>query len=174
MKKRTFIYIVLAICMAQSIQGQDRLEEKLNVRLGLIGGWVSYDKPLGGPFLLNTELGYVGGIIGGNFLFTSILEIEPRYYYNIDKRIQKGKSVKNNSANYIAVHLSYLPDFLTSTKYKSTSIERSFNVIPTYGLRRNISGGLNFDFEIGLGYQINNGTGNNVVPNLGLGLSYSF
>lgn len=173
MRKKTVVFL-FAICLVQSIQGQEGLEDKFNIRVGLIGGWVSYDKPLGGSFLLNSEIGYVGGIIGGNFLFTSILEIEPRYYYNVDKRIQKGKSIKNNSASYLAMHFSYLPDFLTSTKYASTNIEKSFNIIPTYGLRRNISGGLNFDFEIGLGYQVNNGTENNVVPNLGLGLSYSF
>lgn len=174
MKKRTVIVFAIAICLAHSVKAQDGLEDKFNVRLGLIGGWVSYEKPLGGPFLLNGELGYIGGIVGGNFLFTSILEIEPRYYYNVDKRIKKGKSIKNNSANYLALQLSYLPDLLTAKKYSSTIIEKSFNIIPTYGLRRNILGGLNFDFEIGLGYQINSGTENNIVPNLGLGLSYSF
>ncbi|HFS67123.1 MAG TPA: hypothetical protein ENK67_02820 [Flavobacteriia bacterium] len=47
-----------------------------------------------------------------DYIFTSIISAEPRYYYNFNKRIEKGKKILNNSTNYISAELFYVPDIL--------------------------------------------------------------
>ena len=175
--KKTILLIALAFLgVSPSLRAQDALTENLNFKIGVLGIWLAYEKPLGGPFLLDAEFGYLGGILNSEFIFTSTFELEPRYYYNLDKRMRKNKGTKNNSANYIALQLSYIPNFLTATTKNNSNISvvRTFSAIPTYGLRRNISGGLNFDFEIGVGYLWAKDFDNELTANLLIGLSYAF
>lgn len=162
--------------ISHSLKAQQNLTENINFKIGVLGSWLAYEKPLGESFLLDAEFGYLGGILNDEFIFTSTIELEPRYYYNLNKRIQKNKNTKNNSANYLALQMSYIPDFLTATTKNNSNIDvlRTFSAIPTYGLRRNISGGLNFDFEIGIGYLWAKDFNNEVTANLLIGLSYVF
>ena len=176
MKKITFIIILTFLYVPQSLQAQKGLTENFNFKIGMIGGWLAYEKPLSDSFLLDIELGYIGGVLSNGLIFTSIIELEPRYYYNLNKRIQKSKNTKNNSANYLALQLSYIPSVLTIAKKNSTiNILETFSAIPTFGFRRNISGGLNFDFEVGVGYMwTKKGHTNEIAPNLLIGFSYVF
>jgi len=176
MKKTIYIIVLALIGISQSTQAQKGLTENFNAKIGVIGGWLAYEKPLSDSFLLDIELGYIGGILNSEFIFTSTIELEPRYYYNLNKRIQKNKNTKHNSANYLALQLSYIPDILTATTKKNSKINvlKTFSAIPTFGLRRNITGNLNFDFEIGIGYLWAKDFDNEVTANLLIGLSYAF
>ncbi len=68
-------------------------------------------------------LDYLGGFkysysdfYGSDFeyILTTNIALEGRYYYNFDRRIGKGKNTKNNSGNYIALKGTYTPDWLTN------------------------------------------------------------
>ncbi len=73
-----------------------------------------------------------------------------RYYYNIVKRIKKGKSANNFSANYLAYHT-----FLTSNTEDN---DININIYPAvvYGIQRRLGDYGFFDFNVGLKTNFNN------------------
>lgn len=160
-------------------RAQEKPEDNFNVELNVIGLSLNYEKAIIDNFTVNGQVGYVGGLFKGVtkdvlYIFTPAIEVEPRIYYNFSKRAEKGKNVSNNSANYFSLGLNYIPGLLTSGNEREIEADQSFNVIPRYGLRRSIKGGFSFDFAIGAGYQWNKDVANGFVPDLELGISYSF
>ncbi len=137
-------------------QETQKLESFFSVKAGLIGVWAGYEFPVSKSITIETEIGYQGGLLGGTcrdleYIFTSNFSAEPRYYYNFFKRIEKGKMTRLNSANFLALELSYFPNLLTSTNKDNIKVEKTFNVIPKWGLRRSLSSQFFFDFAIGIG-----------------------
>ena len=65
-----------------------------------------------------------------------------RYYYNINKRILKGKSANNLSANYVAVE----PDL----RFNYGRGDSGFSVKLLYGIQRRIGKRGYLDFDVGL------------------------
>ena len=173
------VTIFLIIIGIGSAQAQDVLKDNFNIELNLIGIGVNYEKTIADNFTVNGQIGYAGSLFKGvtkdvEYLFTTIIEVEPRFYHNFSKRVQKGKKTTNNSANYFGLGLTFIPDWLTTNNERNIKVAQSFNLIPKYGLRRRISGGLSFDFAFGIGYQWNENRDNGFIPELELGLSYSF
>lgn len=157
-------------------QENKKAEDIFALKAGLIGGWVSYEKVLNENFTLNSEIGYEGGFLKGtndkvDYVFTTIFSLEPRYYYNFNKRQVKGKNTNNNSANYISSEIFYVPDLLSSTNRENLDLNKSFGIIPKYGLRRNISDNLIFEFAIGIGYAWGENNTNGVTSTLDLRLN---
>lgn len=156
---RKIIIVILTSFTAFSF-AQEKATDIFNAKAGFIGAWIGYEKALSSDFTLNGELGYEGGFFYSswvsdkvNFIFTTTLSLEGRYYYNFDRRIEKGKNTKNNSANFIAIEAEYTPDWGTSSNADNVNVLRTFTIIPKYGFKRNLSDKFNFEFSIGPGYQ---------------------
>lgn len=83
-----------------------------------------------------------------------IFNVQYRYYYNLQKRLDKGKNISNNSANYIA-----LSGGLQSGKPVIGNLEYNeayFGSIgPVWGLQRYYGSGFKLDLNIGPGYGFN-------------------
>lgn len=80
------------------------------------------------------------------------LHAEPRYYYNLKRRLNKNKRIDGNSANFLSLVCGYQPPF--AIKSKDTRVNPSLYFIPTYGLKRKIGKHFNFEFAFGIGYSI--------------------
>ena len=149
------------------------------IKIGLIGGWLSYEKAISENFTIDTEIGYGGGFMKGtddktDYIFTLIISAEPRYYYNFNKRIEKGRKTLNNSANYLSAELFYVPDLLTATNRNNVTVNKSFGIIPKWGFRRSLSEKINFEFAIGIGYAWGENNIDGLTSALDLKFGYSF
>ena len=177
---KIIVIVLMGITTFSIAQEKQKLEDIFSVEIGLIGGWINYEKTLNEKFTLNTEFGYAGGILKGtnghslDYIFTTIFSLEPRYYYNFNKRLEKEKNITNNSANYLAIDFSYVPDWFTETNRQGAGVTSSISIIPKWGFRRNIIQNLNFDFATGLGYSSAKYRENNLQTVLDIRLSYSF
>lgn len=154
--------IALILIMGCSgLKAQETVLEKsvFGVQTGILGTWIHHELLLQGPLVLRTEVGLNMGFWGGlrygqnNYLMTPVLTLEPRYYYNIRKRIQRGDQVQGNAANFFALNSRYHPGWFVVSN-ENVSIIPDISIIPTWGIRRNF-GDSNFNFEtaIGFGYQ---------------------
>ena len=142
---------------AQDVQGVEK--SMFNIQAGATGVWVSHEGRLGNEFALRTEIGIDLWTFTSsndndyNYMLPSIT-LEPRWYYNIEKRAEKGKYTANNSANFLTVSVEYLSGGLGIGKDNGLDLPEILTVIPKWGIRRAISKS-NFNYELGagLGYQ---------------------
>ncbi len=159
MKLRSFA-IAMAFFLAAPLFAQEGTVEKsvISIQAGPIGFWGNYEARLGNKWALRAEGGfdlwfyntYFDG--KGNFLAPSV-SIEPRWYYNIEKRHNKGKNTQKNSANFVTVAVEYFPDaFVIGGKPSYISVPNQISVIPKWGMRRMIGSHFNYELGAGLGF----------------------
>lgn len=175
--KHILTLLMLSAFVFSFSQENKKAEDIFGLKVGLIGGWISYEKALNDNFTVEAEVGYFGGFFKGtnsklDYAFTSSIRLQPKYYYNFNRRQERGKNTNNNSANFIATEIYYIPDFLTSTNRDNINIVESFGIVPKYGLRRSISENLIFEFAAGVGYSWGENNNNGAIPALDLRLHW--
>lgn len=179
MKKSVVFFAILFTSLIYGQEESPSTEDIFGAQVGLIGGWIHYEKSFKNNFTADASVGYFGGFLQGtdsklDYVFTSSISVEPRYYYNFNKRVEKGKRTTNNAANFLAVNLSYIPDIGTTTNRSNVSIDPSFIILPKYGLRRTLSNVLNFHFAAGIGYQWSTRNSDGVTLGIDLKLDFNF
>ena len=126
------------------------------IQTGLLGIWAHNESRLSNTIALRSEIGFDAGFQSGFFypedvfFLAPVLTLEPRFYYNLNKRNSKSKVITNNSGNFISIKTSYTPDWLVIANVKDISIISEISFIPTFGIRRNI--GTHFNYEAGFGF----------------------
>lgn len=149
----------LAFATASAQNAENKLQNKVEAGVHLLGVGANYEFALSGSFVLQGQLSYDVGLFGSsdnvNSISSMVVGVEPRYYYNIHKRNRKGKNTKWNAANFLSVNLSYHPDVLSSVNMKhNVSVNKQIAIAPMWNLRRNIKGS-DFNYEFGVGLSFN-------------------
>ncbi len=187
MKKSKLYLIVLFICISNIVIGQEfkkkdiQLEKSMyNVHIGLINTSVSNESRLIGQLSLKSELIFHAGYIYSKFfnlnafgLLPSI-NIEPRYYYNRQRRLSLNKDLHNNAGNFIGLRVEYIQGEALFSNYLNQ--HESISIVPVYGLKRNFTDRSRFSYEFAVGvglkhrfikkYRRNRGT---IHLNIGIG-----
>lgn len=156
--------LALALLFSQTLLAQsstESLEKHLtSVDVGLLGAWINHERQIGEQLSINAQLGFDGGFYGGtgdfNYLFVPSISVEPRFYYNFNKRVSKGKRTMNNSANYLTIATTFFPKLIeiTNDRNNGREIITRATFIPKWGTRRSISNRFKFDFAVGYGLAI--------------------
>lgn len=159
MKNITIIFILFCctLATAQEDNGSGSVEKSIfNVQAGAVGLWVNNELKLSNSFTLRTEAGidlwtYDTTTGESGTFFAPSISIEPRWYYNINKRYTKGKYTANNSANFVTIAVEYYPDLFTLGNHPSyVKVPEQITIIPKWGMRRSIANS-NFTYELGGG-----------------------
>lgn len=166
MKIRTkFFKNVLLILMFSSlylgIYAQEASVEKsiFGVETGFLGLWVNNEVRLSNKFTLRSEIGLNAGIIGRGsnestgLLLTPEITIEPRWYFNLNKRKENSKDISGNAGNFFSLKTSYSPDWFAISNMEDINSASHFSIIPTFGIRRNIGNHFYFETGVGVGYR---------------------
>nr|WP_299337550.1 hypothetical protein [Allomuricauda sp.] len=164
-------FLFLACCSSLWSQYEEvdfKKSEKsfFGVQVGLIGLWVHHEARLVESIVLRSELGFdmVGffrddvfasnpeNAVGGPF-FAPTIALEPRWYYNLERRSKENKSTTKNSASFIALETKYYPDlFLLTGAPDGTQLAEQLAICPRWGIKRTVA--KNFTYELGIGYKI--------------------
>jgi hypothetical protein len=141
------------------------VEALFTVQAGLVGGYANYEEPLGKQWALRGEVGldlfyYEAYIYNGTSLakdkgtfFAPQVTLEPRWYYNIEKRAQKGRHTENNSANYFSLAIKFYPDLFKIGGPDYVNVPDQLSFIPKWGIRRAIAkSNFNYELAFGVGY----------------------
>jgi len=168
-----------------------------SIQTGLAGIWINNETKLSNSIALRSEIGieydfFVGDQYdGAGFILQPVLTLEPRYYYNLEKRNSKGKKTSKNSGNYLSLKTSYHPDWFVLNLDENITKTADLSIIPTWGIKRQIGSNFTYETGLGLGYRIvylkpnyYNGTSQNVddvstnrnqyTPYLHLRIGYTF
>jgi hypothetical protein len=162
--KNLYTAIIALLCLhtavAQETQNTASVEKSLfNIQTGAVGAWVSYEGRLSNRWALRAEVGLdlwmyeaydnMGQTDKGVTLVPSIA-IEPRWYYNIGKRAEKGRNTANNSANFVTLAVEYYPNLFVIGGPDYLEMREQISFIPKWGIRRAIAQS-NFNYELGIG-----------------------
>lgn len=169
MKK--FLFLYLAILLFYPNANAQIVDESINgIQAGYLGVWWYNETKLAPNWALRTEIGYEAPVFsvfeeGDDGLeiraitttnkypvFIPVLSLEPRWYYNSKKRQGNSKNTFHNSGNYASIRFSYYPKILQYSPHKINEPETGIFIIPTWGIRRNIS--YRWNFELGAGFGI--------------------
>lgn len=153
----TLTYVVLTT-IAKS-QNASVEKSTSGIQLGVLGTWFYNEAKLSDKISLRSELGLDAGIFGimhryeVGYILIPDITVEPRYYYNLNKRVTKSKSIAGNSGNFVSLKTSYYPDWFVITKNKTLRPYNHISVIPTWGMKRNVGNHFTFETGIGIGYR---------------------
>lgn len=154
--KTKSVLSILIFLFFQNVFSQQGIEKSVwNIQTGILGFWISNEQQLSKEISLRSEIGFDAGIFGGTFydktgfFLTPVINVEPRWYYNINSRISKKRNIKNNCFNFTTVSLNYHPDWFVISNY-NTKIAEQISIIPKWGIKRSF-GNSNFIYEIGTG-----------------------
>jgi len=128
-----------------------------NLQTGIFGIWASNEARLSNRIVLRSEIGLDAfsslGPQKDVFALAPTINLEPRWYYNIEKRSNKGRNTQNNSANFLALSVKYAPDWFVISNRDNLNVYNQVYIIPKWGLRRNIGkSNFNYEFDFGIGY----------------------
>lgn len=152
----------MALCgMTLTAKSQTASVEKstYGIQTGFLGIWAHNESKLTNSIALRTEIGFDSGIWGGSFydgtgfLMTPVITLEPRLYYNLNKRVKKSRLIDGNSGNFISLKTSYHPDWFIISNTDNVSIISDISIVPTWGIRRNIGKHFTYETGIGIGYR---------------------
>jgi len=159
---RLVFTIALLFLATFSIQAQTPSVEKsiFSIQTGFLGFWASNESSLSRTFTIKSEIGFqseisyyswMGSNSGGttNVAFIPEINIEPRWYYNLDKRESMSKPTSKNSGNFITVRTAYIPNWGVISNREGIDRFNQICLIPKWGIRRNF--GKYFNFETGAG-----------------------
>lgn len=115
--------------------------------INIIGAELSYERNLSNKFSIKSSLGYNGSIYRTSgstfndkknvFVLQPKIKVQPRFYYNKEKRVVKGKNTDYNSADFLSMNLEYLTSELNISNAGFYEPE-IFKVGFGWNLRRNI------------------------------------
>lgn len=103
-------------------------------------------------------------------LITGNVSVEPRFYYNLQKRHRKDKRTFGNSGGYLAVNMGYSFPIAITSGLEAAQI---YTVIPYWGFRRVWKHFL-LDVAGGFGYIGSSNGYSGIHPALRIGMGYRF
>ena len=182
MKKNILILFTVLVCFRVGYTQEVAKTQSAHIHdISLIGAGYTYECALADKFTLNMgagitgSIGYVSPAFFDSYWFYSFhpyLSIEPRYYYNFHKRLEKGKNINGNEGSFFAVQCAYiLKPFIEHNIYYDNAV---FGLSPYWGLRRIWWKHFLFEFHAGLSFGFNNYNDSKVGLNLGIRLGYKF
>ncbi|MGS0524830.1 hypothetical protein ACU8V7_06155 [Zobellia nedashkovskayae] len=164
MKSINFLLIFFVFTICAQAQTNKNVENH-QVQLGLPVPAILYEKGLGKNTTASLELVVGFGLRGcsgceTDFGIYPTLRGQFRYYYNMERRLDKGKNISGNSGNYIAAVMVYQD---ANPIFGDLELAESIiGVGPVYGLQRTYKRGFFYRLEGGVGYfstQSDNGLG---------------
>ncbi|MBC9795099.1 hypothetical protein [Sinomicrobium weinanense] len=157
---RNFLFVLAMLSGVICSNAQETSVEKsvFGVQTGVLGIWVHNESRLASELVLRSEIGLDAGIFEGSFTETGFvlaptLTLEPRYYYNFKKRFSEGRNTTNNSANFLALKINYLPDWFTISNVDHVEVLENISFIPKWGIKRSIGDHWTYEAGIGIGYR---------------------
>lgn len=154
MKKSLITLLIIILASPAFAQEAAVTTNPIEIQTGFFGIWLNKEYKLSDQIALRTEVGLDADIwkrhsVG--FALVPVFTAEPRWYYNLKRRSQKGKKTTDNYGNFLSLKSSFHPDLFVISNY-SDAIVPNLSIVPTWGIRRPISESFSFEAGIGMGY----------------------
>ena len=161
-KTTCLLFCLLLTILSINAQNTATVERSIwGAQTGILGVWVHNESRLSNSIALRSELGFNGGFAGGTFvednfqwILAPTLNVEPRWYYNLEKRESKGKVTSKNTANFFSIKTAYNPDWFNISSSKNNSVVENFTATANWGIKRTLWEHFTYEVGLGLGYGV--------------------
>ena len=102
------------------------------------------------------------------------IDIEPRFYYGLDRRAGKERSVAKNTGSFVSVQMKTVLPFAYVVSDNDTQPTGLIFISPLWGLRRIWNRHWLFEFSAGVSLFKENRKGIDWLPALNVRFGYSF
>lgn len=183
MKKVFLIFGILMTGVVFSQEKNNTVQKSIiGLQIGFFGLDVYNEFKISDEIALRPQFSLNPSIWGGdlysktNFAFSPSLSLTSKYYYNLNKREEKGKNTRNNSANYLAFKVEYFPNWFVISNTKDLTVNDAIYMIPHYGFRRNFAMNFNYEFlaGIGIGKILKSNFSTQLRPEISFKIGYDF
>ncbi|MBF8149376.1 hypothetical protein ITJ86_05675 [Winogradskyella sp. F6397] len=158
MKTSLLLFIFSLSILTATAQDASVEQSTYGIQFGFLGFWGHNESKLSNSIALRSELGIDAGFYSNSFIGSSgfvlvpAITFEPRWYYNLNKRVSKSRRIDGNSGNFIAIKTTYHPDIVINSVANNLNFISDISIIPTWGIRRNVGKHFTYETGIGLGY----------------------
>jgi hypothetical protein len=164
---RTILILLFVLVQSNFTYSQiDKSVSKNLFKINLVTPGLTYERGLSENSTLNVEIGFSLDITTNDgqlqLLKIPFIRSQYRFYYNIDSRIQKKKSILGNSAGFVAPLISYYSKPLSHDIYVSGL--DGFTLGGVWGFQKTYKSNLNLSINTGLGYNFSNKVTSPIVP----------
>lgn len=178
MKKTLLLAMLCGLAFMANAQEASVEKSIFGLKTGFLGFWGHNEARLSDNIAFRTELGFDAGLSGSGgsidgFVMLPVLNLEPRWYYNLQKRSQASKSTEGNSGNFLSLKTSFHPDLFVISTDNHGGIDNQLAIIPTWGIRRQLGSQFNYEAGFGLGYRQSFAGGGGAAVNLHLRIGYN-
>lgn len=169
---KTFHLVLLLCAIASLVNAQDirykttrtskyspELSEELH-KISILPLGYAYERKIADEFTIEAGVDFSFDIyydeaedLDNNALVVNpTIHLEPRYYYNLQRRYQRGRNVSFNAASYIGVYSELRMNPLIEENNGFWPVYDRFKIGPAWGIQRNLGrrGYLNFNLAYGL------------------------
>jgi len=170
MKIVVLIVVLISLLSSKQVFSQ-QVESLHSVKIGFPGITYSYEHALGKQFSINVEASVNWGWQYNNYsksttiTFSPIFQLEPRYYYNVNRRFNDKRFI-NNSASFFSISSG-----IRLESFNETSSD--FFIMPKWGFRRAMGKHFIFETQIGGGIKFDHGS-SQFMPGLDIKFGYIF
>ncbi len=158
MKKALLTLIFCGLSVIATSQNTSVEKSTFGIQTGFLGLWVHNEARLSNQFALRSELGLDTGVFGNDiygavgYILVPTITLEPRWYYNLNKRAAKSRRIDGNSGNFISIKTTYHPDWFVISNEDNINFIADITIVPTWGIRRHIGNHFTYEAGIGIGY----------------------
>lgn len=157
MKKILLLLTFFVLILTVKAQNASVEKSAFGIQIGTFGVWFHNEVRLNNQFVLRSEVGFSSEFIDGNkgmgFLMAPGIYLEPRWYYNLNKRLSKSRNIAGNSGNFVSIKTSYHPDWFVISNYSDVKVFDQISIIPTWGIRRCLGEHFSYEAGFGIGYR---------------------
>ena len=173
--KKFLLLSIIFTSVSASAQEQATVSENLFSVSFLLPG-IEYETALSNKTTLDFRAGTGLAVSGGMYRETEFgiflnFHTQYRYYYNFERRQEKGKNTRHNSANYFALN-GGLYSGEPVIGGLETAADYSGEIGPVWGIQRVYNSGFKLDLHLGAGYVFNDLGNSGFSPIIGFRLGW--
>jgi len=182
--KKNLLTLLMGLSMTLIYaQKKDTIETEKIWRVNFINPGVELELPTGtySTFSAGLGIGYGGGYpdltFGGSgfiYIISPFLDVQEKWFYNLNKRSNKNRTTQNNSGNYISLRLITRGNSIAENVNRTSKFD--FAIGPTWGIQRKYGKNFHLLFDVGPQYYFDTNGNGNIWPimlqlNLGFDLN---
>lgn len=171
MKKFTILSLLALFTITTYGQEEKSYNTEKVWRVNFLNPAIELELPTGNysTFSAGLGIGYGGGYpdltSGGSgfvYIIAPFVDLQQKWFYNINRRVAKGKTVENNSGNFISARIISRGPSIADNVFRTSDYDWAIG--PTWGIQRKYGEKFHLLFDVGPQYYVGVEGRGNIFP----------